>query len=349
VSGPAGVKAGFALPAVLVVVAMLALVFLSAVSALDTLARQTLRAKERVRFEQAALSVEARTAWLVATEPLGADAIMIGAPRTESDSRLDTRPRFDRRAVTPLRLDGRIYLDGDAREPLSVSLQDAAGQLNLDLLPEPAKARLVAALGAPPADQARLVDRWADWLDADDLKRLNGAESPDYATAGRAAPRNGSMTRTSEILGVLGWAASAPRERWLALRDSLTVDPLSGDFNVNTASPDALGIMLGLTGAQLEAALAARAVRPFLSMADFTAAVGPIPFDSEASYARPNGRFAVRVASPARNLVFRARIVLTPQSPERPLWIEERAISTAGERERTQPPADALPFPALSR
>lgn len=348
-AAPTTAKAGFALPAVLVVIAMLALVFLAAVSALDTLSRQTLRAKQRVRFEQAALSLEARTIWFAATEPLSEDAVMIGAPRAESQTQLSTRPGFERRTVTPLNLDGRPYRAGDPREPLSVSVQDAAGQLNLDQLPEPAKARLVAALGAPAAEQARLVDRWDDWLDPDQLKRQNGAEAPDYLSAGQAPPRDGSMVRTSEMLGVLGWTATIPRERWLAMRDALTVDPLSTAFNVNTAPSQALAIMFGLSPAQVDAAVAARRRRPFLSMADFTAAIALIPYDSETPYTRPDGRFSLKVASQARQLVFRSRIVLTPQSPERPLWIAERSIATAAEQERTGLPPDALAFPEPAR
>jgi type II secretory pathway component PulK len=334
---------------VLVVVAMLALVFLAAVSALDTLSRQTLRAKARVRFEQAASSLEARAAWLAATEPLSEDAVLIGAPRAESATRPDPRQDSIRREVIPLHLDGRAYRAGDPREPLSVSLQDAAGQINLDQMPEPAKARLVAALGAPPGERARLVDRLDDWLDPDALERLNGAERPDYAAAGLAAPRDGPMTRVTAVLGVLGWTKAVPREGWLALRDALTVDPRATAFNVNTAPPAALAVMLGLSPAQVEAARAARESHPFASMADFTAAIGPIPYDNEAPWTHPDGRFSLKVASPARRLVFRSRIVLTPQSPERPLWIAERSISSASGQDPTGLPPDALAFPDPAR
>jgi type II secretory pathway component PulK len=332
-----------------VVVAMLALVFLAAVSALDTLSRQTLRAKQGVRFQQAALSLEARAVWMAATEPMSEDSILVGAPRAESAPTANPSLRLRQRAIVPIALDGRAYRAGDPREPLSVSLQDGAGQLNLDQMPEPAKARLAALLGVPPAEQGRLVDRWNDWLDPDQLERRSGAEAPDYAAAGLAAPRDGPMRRTAEILGVMGWTATVPRDRWMALRDALRTDPLSTAFNVNTAPPEALAVMLGLSPAQVEAAVTARRRRPFASMAELTATIAPIPYDSEAPYTRPDGSFLLRVAAPGQRLVFRSRIVLTPQSPERPLWITERSLSAASAQDPTGLPADALPFPDPAR
>ena len=335
-------RAGFALPAVLVVVAMLALVFLAAAGALRTLSGEALAARRGVAFEQAAMSLEARAAWLAATEPMGEAAIAIGAPRAESGPRLQTAitPRRD---IVALHLDGRPYRTRDAQGLLVVSLQDAAGQINLNLLSDEARMGVTAALGVAPGERARLAERWGDWIDIDDIERLGGAEGPDYAARGLARPRNGPMTRTTEILGVMGWTAAAPRKAWVELRDMVTVDPLSADFNVNTASPAALRIMLDLSPAQADAVVAARRAAPIVSLADLTRVTGPLPYDIESSYTRPNGRFALRVTAPGRNLVFRSRIVLTPDSPERPLWIEERAVSTAAEGSRA--PADAPAFP----
>lgn len=334
---------GFALPAVLIVVGMLALVFLVAVMALDTLAGQTRRAKQRVEFEQAALSLEAKAAWLALVEPLAEDSIQIGGPRSLSQPGAESGHALPTRTIVPLRLDGRTYGLGGGQ--LAVSLRDGAGLINLDMLSPQARPRLMTALGVPAAMQAALIDRLGDDMDPDDLKRLNGAEANDYAAAGRAPPRNAAFTRTAEAFGVMGWSEAVPREGWARLRDSLTVDPTSPAANVNTSSAEALQIIFGLTADQARAAVAARAGAPFLSMADLNRVVGPVPYDSERSYTRPNGRFALKVTAPKAGLVYRARIVLTPDGLERPLWIEERSLSEATDAERTPPPADAPVFP----
>lgn len=333
---------GFALPAVLIVVGMLALVFLVAILALDTLASQTRRAKQRVEFEQAALSLEAKSAWLALTEPMSEDAILIGGPRAISQPS-DADHAFQTRSIVPLHLDGRAYGLGGGR--LSVALRDGAGQINLDMMSPQARPLLMAAMGVATKDQAALVDRLGDDLDPDDLKRINGAEANDYAAAGMSPLRNGAFTRVAEVFGVLGWRETVPRDGWLRLRDDLTVDPTSPAANVNTASAQALEIVFGLRPDQARAAVAARAAAAFLSMADLARVVGPVAYDNERTYTRPNGRFALKVTAPQAGLVYRARIVLTPSGLERPLWIEERSLSEATGAERTPLPANATVFP----
>lgn len=335
-------QGGFALPAVLVVVGMLALVFLVAVSALDTLARETTDAKRSVEFEQAALSLEAKAAWIAATEPLAEDSVHIGGPRSESQG--SPPPSLLRSSgVIPLHLDGRRYRFGGGR--FWLSLRDSAGQINLDQLAPEARLRLAAALGVPAGRQGALLDRLADDMDPDDLKRMQGAEALDYAAAGIAPPRNRPFASPAEALGVLGWRDLVPRPAWAALRDEITADPVSGQVNVNTASPAALQVLLGLTPQQAQAAMAARARAPFLTMAELTGFTGPVAYDAERSYTRPNGRFALKVTDPRAGLVYRARIVLTPDHPERPLWIEEPSLSPATAAETSPLPADAVVFP----
>jgi type II secretory pathway component PulK len=245
--------------------------------------------------------------------------------------------------VTPFYLDGRRYGFGGGR--FWLSLQDAAGQINLDQLAPEARLRLAAVLGVPAAQQGVLLDRLADDMDPDDLKRMQGAEALDYAAAGVAPPRNRPFSSPAETLGVLGWRDLVPRPAWAALRDELTADPVSGQVNVNTASEVALQVLLGLTPQQTRAAMAARARAPFLTMAELTGFTGPVAYDVERSYTRPNGRFALKVADPRASLVYRARIVLTPDHPERPLWIEDPSLSPATAAETSFTPADAPVFP----
>lgn len=335
---------GFALPAVLVVVGMLALVFLVAVSALDTLARETTEAKRSVEFEQAALSLEAKAAYTAATEPLAEDSIHVGGPRAQSQGGPVAPPNLlQSRGVTPLYLDARRYGFGGGR--FWLSLQDAAGQINFDQLSPEARLRLATVLGVPPEQRAALLDRLADDMDPDDLKRMQGAEATDYAAAGLAPPRNRPFASPAEALGVLGWREAVSRPAWTALRDEISADPVAGDINVNTASPAVLQVLLGLTPQQALAAITARTRAPFLTMAELTGFTGPIAYDVERSYTRPNGRFALKVADPRAGLVYRARIVLTPDGLERPLWIEERSLGPATDAERSPLPADAPVFP----
>lgn len=329
-SAPIG-KRGFALPAVLAVTAIVTLVFLVAILALDSLVQQTRRAVEASRFETQALSLEAHAAYMVA----------VGAPTTDAVLVRDLDPRLDAR----LRIDGTPYSTPDA-SPLRLSLQDEAGLVNLDNLPAPATARLLAALDAPVDRRAALADRFSDYIDVDDLARIDGAEAPTYRDQGLPPPPDAPLRTIDQVLGVLGWKAAVPRERWRALRDDLTADLGSTAINVNTATPIALKVMYGLTDDQIAAALDRRRNAAFTGLEDLGRAVGlRLSGDAERLYGFPNGRFALKIVAPGAGLDYRARIMLTPRDRERPVWIGEPALSLSPVDERAERHTDAPLFP----
>lgn len=329
-SAPAG-KQGFALPAVLAVTAIVTLVFLVAILALDSLVQQTRRAVETSRFETQALNLEAHAAYIVAVGAPTADAVLVR----------DLDPRVDAR----LRIDGTPYSTPSA-SPLRLSLQDEAGLVNLDNLPAPATARLLAALGAPIDRRAALVDRFGDYVDIDDLARIDGAEAPAYRDRRLPPPPNAPLRTVDQVLGVLDWKASVPRERWRALRDDLTADPASTAINVNTATPTALKVMYGLTDDQVAAALDRRRSASFAGLEDLGRAAGlRLSGDAERLYGFPNGRFALKITALGAGLDYRARIRLTPRDRERPVWIEAPALSLSPIDQRAERHTDAPLFP----
>lgn len=331
-------KRGFALPAVLAVTAIVTLVFLVAILALDSLAQQTRRAVETSRFETQALSLEAHAAYVAAVGAPTADALL--APDLDLD--------LDRRADARLKLDGTPY-STPATPSLRLSLQDEAGMINLDNLPRPAIARLLAALGAPIDRRVALVDRFSDYIDVDDLARVDGAEAPAYRDRGLPPPPNAPLRTIDQALGVLGWKTAVPRERWRALRDDLTADPASTAINVNTATPGALQVMYGLNDDQIAAVLDRRRSAPFAGLEDLGRTAGlRLSGDAERVYGFPNGRFALKIIAPGEGLDYRVRIVLTPRDRERPVWIEEPALSLSPAKERAERLTNAplLPDPA---
>jgi hypothetical protein len=319
-------KAGFALPSVLFVVAMVTLVFLVAIQALASLAGETRRIRGGVRFEAEALSLEAQAAFDAATAPVGPSALL-------SDDGPAPRP--------VLALDGRPY----AAAGLVLGVQDEAGLINLDNLPTGARLRLFTAMGVAPADQAVMADRLGDYLDIGDLKRPLGADSADYLRAGQPAPPDGPLTRRAQVLGVLGWREAVPAPLWRRFADNVTADPTSTTVNVNTATAATLQVLYGLTSAQAAAAIARRQAAPFTELEDLGRATGlKLVSDAERVYTMPDGRFQVRIEDPATGFVGRARLLLSPDDAARPFWVVERAVSQPPPAERTPPPAHAQPF-----
>ncbi len=87
-------------------------------------------------------------------------------------------------------------------------------------------------------EREHMMDCLLDWVDADDLVRLNGAEaSDDYR------PANALLTRIDELKNVKGWEEFTSNPGW---DDDLTVNS-SGPIDVTWASRDVLLALPGMT------------------------------------------------------------------------------------------------------
>ncbi len=322
-------KAGFALPSVLFVAAMVSLVFLVAIQALGSLAEETRRTKAGADFEAAALTLEARATFIAATAPVGPSGLL------QSNAA---------KAPMVLTLDGAPYA---VSQDLSLSAQDEAGLINLDNLAAPAKARLVAALGVAPVLQPTVLARLSDYMDPTASRRPQGADASDYARQNLPPPPTGPLRSAVQILGVMGLRQAMPAATWRSLRDDITADPSSLVTNVNTTTPVAMAVLYGMDGRQVAQVLAARAQAPFTDLEDLGRAAGvTLHGDNELIFSMPSGRVALKIADWRDGLVYRSRLFLSPQDETRPFWVVEPNLSSQIEAEKkATPPSNAPRFP----
>lgn len=343
-------REGFVMPAVLTVVAVVTLVFLVTILALDSLTVEARQASDEIRFRQDALSAEADAAWLMATEPVSLRGIAIGQARTILDE-FGGEPASGAQATAEVRLDGRLYavprqVGGQAATPLMVSMQDAAGQANVEIMDPVQKRRLFEMLGLGPDEAATFADRLIDYQDADDFRSPRGAEAEDYVRAGAGRPQNGGIARIDDLRGVLGFAEAVDARRWRAVRDALTADPTSGSVNINTLSPEAMAIVYGVAPDRAEAVIARRESLPFTEFGDFAAVSGALGTGStDVPQIYPNGRVAFRALDRRLGIAYRSRLVSIPNSQERPIWVEDRGFTPLSAEDRRVDDRDAEPFP----
>ncbi len=333
---------GFALPAVLTVTGVVTLIFLVALSALESLTREAAEARARVDFAARAMRAEARTTYLLATEPLGSQALFVGAPRLIDD--LGILEDDSAEGVRRLWIDGRPHEDETVR--VRIALQDAAGQLNLATLSPAGFVRLGAELGLEPEEAERLHARLQDYVDRDDERRPNGGESRDYRQG--AAPAQQHLRTPDELLSVLGVREQVNPDAWRRLRDGLAYDPIRSQLNVNTATSVLLRVELGLTTAQTEAVLIARAAGPFRSLAEFVSSVaGADPVLDDEDVTSPAPVFTLTVWDDLSRSRYRARLFLTPNGDRRPFWIDHREFSR--EEQGIERAEDVADFPHAPR
>lgn len=100
--------------------------------------------------------------------------------------------------------------------------------------------RLLEIFGISSDQRDALLDCLEDWLDEDDLQKLNGAETAFYQGLDNPyVARNGPLRSTGELVLVKGWkeVLDVRLDDGRTILDFLTTGPTDGTINVNTASP----------------------------------------------------------------------------------------------------------------
>lgn len=124
-----------------------------------------------------------------------------------------------------------------------VAATDLGAMVNINVVDEPGLARFLTASSIDPIIADALSQAIMDWRDADDFRRLRGAERDDYLKAGASElPRNGPFESVDELRFVRGMNRSTLQR--IAAR--LTVFG-PGEINVNKASEAVLLSVPGMT------------------------------------------------------------------------------------------------------
>ncbi|MGH2400038.1 MAG: general secretion pathway protein GspK, partial [bacterium] len=132
----------------------------------------------------------------------------------------------------------RIRLGG---APITVSLQDEAGKIDLNSAQRDLLGTLLRASGIDDERRDALLDAIEDWRDADSLRRLNGAEDQEYEVAGRTyGAKDATFNTVEELQQVLG---VTPR-LFKRLRPALTVHSHSAGIDDRVAPPEVLRALL---------------------------------------------------------------------------------------------------------
>ncbi|ART50783.1 hypothetical protein CBP34_02610 [Acidovorax carolinensis] len=173
---------GFALAAVLWLMAGLSIVVVLVADAAKTSAERVALLRERTEFIQSALSGRAQAEyWLSGARPRTAD-FFDGAAVVMADN-------------TPYRIDANS----------TISIQDHGGLIDLNNVNSELLTNFLLGCGVSVEKTAYLIDALADYTDSDNLQRLNGAERDTYTAEGKPPPRNSPLLSESEVWDVYGW------------------------------------------------------------------------------------------------------------------------------------------------
>lgn len=137
-----------------------------------------------------------------------------------------------------------------------ITVTDVSGKVDLNSADREMLGILLTAAGTLEEDLDGLLDTIEDWRDADDLRRVNGAESDEYEAAGRSiGPKNKPFDSVEELQQVLGISSAVYRKmaKWV------TVFSRQPGINPMVAPGDLLRILPDVDKATLDDYLVARA------------------------------------------------------------------------------------------
>ncbi|MCG7971720.1 MAG: type II secretion system protein GspK [Candidatus Thiodiazotropha taylori] len=149
---------------------------------------------------------------------------------------------------------GQLYPLQTTQGDLEVSIRNASGLLDLNKASSDQLNRLFVLISDDPEERNALVDRLNDWRDADDLRRLHGAEDKDYRAAGYDYATAGKdLSSLEELAYVMGFDAA--RVNRLRPYITLNSDTATVDYRFASEQLTALLTSTGQSGSELTEAL----------------------------------------------------------------------------------------------
>ena len=223
--------------------------------------RDAVEAKRAIQAELERRSTEATVVYLLATGRMNHRGLILEEEQRFPGS-LEDGEQLPERGDGELLADGAVYAGlGETR----FSVQDEDGLVSVNA---PRSARfqaLLAQAGLSAADIEQVAARVEDYIDADDILGLGGAERHDYRRRGLPPPLNWIMSSPHELWRVLGIEEAIPAGRWRAMRPLLTMRPVYG-YNFNTMRPDVLALLLDLDERELRRLIEEREKAPILRL-----------------------------------------------------------------------------------
>ncbi len=142
----------------------------------------------------------------------------------------------DNREYASIRVDGSKYQGvGDAQ----FQIQDTTGLIDINIAHRDVIRAQLRQLQVPESELQGYINKLEDYIDENDLHRLEGAEAPHYHQQEMLPPRNANLRTPQEINKILGWKKLSKHVNWHAFVENLTVHG-EKTININAATRETL-------------------------------------------------------------------------------------------------------------
>lgn len=236
-------------------------------------------------------------------------------------------------------LDDRPYL-GVGKDV--IRLQDNRGLLNINFPDQVLLGQLLSSFGVPAEMHAALFDALADYVDSDSLRRLNGAEAPEYAAVKLPPPANDLLYLPQQLKSVYGWHELTKLWNDGRFMPLLTTSRVFG-FNPNTAPREVLLALAGKENVPLvEEIMGLRKSNQVLAIEKTLALIRARSLNADNVSIYPSSSVRMTQQSEAVPWALEISLMLTPMSDSSP-WRMDYFAKT-----RVKPTSpDETPIPRL--
>jgi general secretion pathway protein K len=237
------------------------------------------------------------------------------------------------------RRDGAVRDWSFAGVPIKVEIRDESGKIDINTAADPLLRGLFSSMGSSAEEVTKLIDAMLDWRDPDNLKRVDGAEEPEYRAAGLTyRPANAPFQAIEELQLVLGMRPDIYRK----IAPYITVYSRQPGINPTLASREVLMAIPGVTAQIVDAYIARRE--------QARAAGEPLPAFPEAAGYTANITPTASIRAEARlddgTIFVRDAVALLRPTPRRPVTFVAWRESTAPKLVEAQNEPGAAPAPA---
>lgn len=252
-----------------------------------------------------------------------------------------TRPLMPAGRGTPLaqlRHDGQRY---QTPEGAVLTVTDGRSLLSLNVADRRVLLALLVQDGVPLQRAQAMIDVLDDYIDSDNLKRLNGAEAAEYRALGLPAPRNDWLLSVRELEGMPLWRDDPKR---LARLAGLFGVQINGQINPATASPEVLRALLPTANpGQIDLLLNLRRLDQLHDGRSAQRLTG-LPLDSDELIFAPGLDARITVWAPGLPRALEYNAKLTPAGELGPWVITQQHSATRLTSPHEAPPALAFPL-----
>lgn len=220
-------------------------------------------------------------------------------------------------ATSAVRLDGTPYHGGSTD---IVQLQDERGLINVNFPDTLLLGCFLKGYGIPYASQMHLIDTLQDYIDEDDFRRLNGAESVEYAKQKLPLPPNDYLFTPYQLKNVIGWRDIDSLWKESSVTKFLSTSRISG-FNPNTAPAETLSCLPGGDREHAEKLIQLRNEKPLYMVSQISAVTG-VGLNEEAYLFFPGNSIRVTQTGALTSRMEQYVVTLTPMSDVAPWRVD---------------------------